>query len=157
MQRWERAVNTLSVRRPHPHKVHRKCQAFPISKLGGWKHTTAFHESSKTDRHQALKHLRQHWCYGNRSVIGNRGRGWTLRDWNDIGLSPTSGRPETTPNYISNAARNTGISYVFWCTVNSYTNCTVALQGLRHFSKKVIYLSRGSNYIQSLPLLQSQR
>ena len=32
-------------------------QTFPISKLGGWKDTTAFHKSSKTNRHQALKHL----------------------------------------------------------------------------------------------------
>ena len=31
-----------------------------ISKLGGWKHTIAFHKYSKTNRHQALKHLRQY-------------------------------------------------------------------------------------------------
>ena len=65
-------------------------QKFPISKLGGWKHTTAFHKSSKTNRHQALKHLRQNWCYGNRSVIGNRGWWWTFKNWADIGLSPTN-------------------------------------------------------------------
>ena len=29
-------------------------QTFPISKLGGWKHTTAFHKSPKMNRHQAL-------------------------------------------------------------------------------------------------------
>ena len=63
-------------------------QTFPISKLGGWKHTTAFNKSSKTNKHQALKHLRQYWCYGNRSVIGNRGGRWTFRNWGDIGLSP---------------------------------------------------------------------
>ena len=42
----------------------RKCitgsQTFPISKLSGWKHTTAFYKSSKMNRHQALKHLRQY-------------------------------------------------------------------------------------------------
>ena len=38
------------------------CQSrtFPLNKLGGWKHTTAVHKSSKTNRHQALKHLRQY-------------------------------------------------------------------------------------------------
>ena len=34
-------------------------QNFSKSKLGGWKHTTAFHKSSDTNRHQTLKHLRQ--------------------------------------------------------------------------------------------------
>ena len=34
-------------------------QTFPISKLGGWKHTITFHKSSRTNRHQALNHLRQ--------------------------------------------------------------------------------------------------
>ena len=34
-----------------------------------------------------------------------------------------------------------------------YTNCTLALQGLRLFATKVIYLSRGINNIQSLWLL----
>ena len=29
-------------------------QAFPIRKLGGWKHTTAFHKSSETNWHQTL-------------------------------------------------------------------------------------------------------
>ena len=33
-------------------------QTFPISKLGGWKHTAAFHKSSKMNRHQRLRHLR---------------------------------------------------------------------------------------------------
>ena len=33
---------------------------FPISKLGGWNYTTAFHKSLKTNRHLALKHLRQY-------------------------------------------------------------------------------------------------
>ena len=32
-------------------------QTFPVSKLGGWKHTTAFHKSSQANRHQVLKHL----------------------------------------------------------------------------------------------------
>ena len=54
----------------HAQKCITCTQTFPISKLGGWKHTTAFHKSSKTNRHQALEHLRQYWCYGNLSVIG---------------------------------------------------------------------------------------
>ena len=65
-------------------------QTFLISKLGGWKYTTAFHKSSKTNRHQALKHLRQYGCYGNWSVIGNREGSWTFRNWSDIALSPAS-------------------------------------------------------------------
>ena len=65
-------------------------QTFPISKLGGLKHTTAFHKSSKTNRYQALKHLGQYRCYGNWSVIGNRRGRWTFRNWGDIGLSPAS-------------------------------------------------------------------
>ena len=32
-------------------------QTFPISKMGGWKHTTVFHKSSETNRHRMLKHL----------------------------------------------------------------------------------------------------
>ena len=35
-------------------------QTFPISKLGGWKHTTTFHKPSEANRHQALKRLRQY-------------------------------------------------------------------------------------------------
>ena len=65
-------------------------QSFPISKLGGWKHTTAFHESSKANRHQALKHLRQYRCYGNQSVVGNKRERWTLWNRGDIGPSPAS-------------------------------------------------------------------
>ena len=52
-------------------------QTFPISKRGGWKHTIALHKLSKTNRHQALKHLSQYWCYGNRSVIGSSWGWWT--------------------------------------------------------------------------------
>ena len=56
----------------------------PVSKLGGWKHTTAFHKLSKTNRHQALKHLRQYWwCYGYWLLIGNREGRWTFRNWGD--------------------------------------------------------------------------
>ena len=39
---------------------------------------------------EVLKKLRQYWCYGNRSVIGNRGGRWTFRNWGDTGLSPAS-------------------------------------------------------------------
>ena len=56
----------------HEQKSITGTHTFPISKLGGWKHTTALHKSFKTNRHQALKHLRQYWCYGNWLVIGNR-------------------------------------------------------------------------------------
>ena len=42
----------------HAQKCITGTQTFPISKLGVWKPTTAFHKSSKADRHQALKHLR---------------------------------------------------------------------------------------------------
>ena len=45
----------------------RKCitgtQTLLISKLCGWKHTTAFYKSSKMNQHHALKHL------GNTDVI----------------------------------------------------------------------------------------
>ena len=37
-----------------------------------------------------LKHFRQHWCYGNRSVICNRRGRRTFRIWVDIGLSSES-------------------------------------------------------------------
>ena len=43
-------------------------QTFP-QQTGGWMHTTAFQKSSNTNRLQALKHLRQYWCYGNRSKL----------------------------------------------------------------------------------------
>ena len=74
-------------------------QTFPISKLGGWKHTTAFHKLSKMNRHQALKHLRQYLCYGNWSVIGNRRGWWTFQNWGDIGLSKAS-RETTQTNKL---------------------------------------------------------
>ena len=41
-------------------------------------------------RHQTLKHLGQYWCYGNWSVIGNRGGRWSFWNWGDIGLFPAS-------------------------------------------------------------------
>ena len=67
-----------------------KCVSFPISKLGGWKHTTAFHKSSKMNRHQMLKHLRQHWCNRNCPAVGNRLGQWSLWNWGDIGMPQTS-------------------------------------------------------------------
>ena len=82
----------------HSQKCITGTQLFPISKLCGWKHTIAFHKSSKMNRHQTLKHLRQYWCYGNPSVISNRGGRWTFRNWSDIGLSPA--RRETTQTNI---------------------------------------------------------
>ena len=74
----------------HAQKCIAGTKTFSISKLSGWKHTTAFHKSSKTNRHQVLKHLRQYWCYGIWSIIGNRRRRWTFRNWGDIGLSSAS-------------------------------------------------------------------
>ena len=67
-------------------------QTFPISKLGGWKHTTAFRKSSKTNRHQTLKHLRQYLCYGNWSVIGNRRGRWTFRNWVTLACLQQAGK-----------------------------------------------------------------
>ena len=70
----------------HSKKCIRGTQTFLISKLGGWKQNIAFHKSSKTNRHQALKHLRQYWSYGNwqqRRTVG-------LSELGDIGLSPAS-------------------------------------------------------------------
>ena len=74
----------------HTQKCITDIQTIPISKLGGWKHTTVFHKSSEANRHSVLKHLRQYRCYGNRSVVGNRGGQWTLWNRGDIGLSPAS-------------------------------------------------------------------
>ena len=76
----------------HLQKCITGTQTFPINKLGGWKHITAFHKSSKANRHQALKYLRQYWCYGNLSVIGNRGGQWTFRNWGIIALSQQAGK-----------------------------------------------------------------
>ena len=62
----------------HRQKYITSTQIFPMSKLCGWKD------------HQALKHLRQYWCYGHWSVIGNRRGRLTFRNWGDISLSPAS-------------------------------------------------------------------
>ena len=37
-----------------------------------------------------LKYLRQYRCYGNQSLIGNRGGRWALWNRGDFGLSPAS-------------------------------------------------------------------
>ena len=74
----------------HAQKRITGTQTFMISKLGGWKLTTAFHKSSKANRHQALKYFRQYCCYGDWSVIGNRRGRWTFRNWGDISLSLAS-------------------------------------------------------------------
>ena len=62
----------------HTQKCITGTQTFPISKLVDWKNTTAFDKWSAANRHLALKHVRQYWCYGNRSVVGNRGGWWIL-------------------------------------------------------------------------------
>ena len=74
----------------HTQKRITGTQTFPISKLGGWRHTTVLYKSSETNHHQTLKHLWQYWCYGNWSVIGSRGGRWTFWNWGDICLSPAS-------------------------------------------------------------------
>ena len=84
----------------HPQKCIIGTQTFPISKLGGWKHTTAFHKSLKMYIQQALKHLRQYLCYGIQSVIGNRGGRWTFRNWGVIGQSKSG-------NYLNVQAAET--------------------------------------------------
>ena len=71
----------------HSKKCVTGTKTFQISKLGSWKHTTAFHKSSNTNRHQTLKHLRQYWCYGNWSVIGNRRGRWTFRNYYGVTLA----------------------------------------------------------------------
>ena len=58
----------------HTQKCITGRQIFPISKLGGWKHTTAFHKSFENNRHQTLKRFKNHRCCRNQSIIGNRRR-----------------------------------------------------------------------------------
>ena len=41
----------------HVQKCITGTQTIPISKLGSWKHITAFHKSSEANRHQVLKYL----------------------------------------------------------------------------------------------------
>ena len=43
----------------HAQKCITGTETFPISQLGGGKHTIAFNKSSKTNRYPVLKHLRQ--------------------------------------------------------------------------------------------------
>ena len=69
-------------------EVHHRYPDLSDKQTGWLEDTTAFHKSSKTNRHQALKHLRQYWCYGNWAVIGDRRGRWTFRNWGDISLSP---------------------------------------------------------------------
>ena len=80
----------LAVSQDKSQKCITGTQTFPIFKLSGWKHSTEFHKSFRTNRHQTLKHLGQYCCYRNRSVIGNRGDRWTFRNWGDIGLYSAS-------------------------------------------------------------------
>ena len=63
----------------HAQKCITGTQSFLISKLGGWS-TPLRSINPPRQRHQGLKHLTQYRCYGNRSVVGNRGGRWTL--WN---------------------------------------------------------------------------
>ena len=86
-------------RMQHAQKCITGTQTFPISILGGWKHTAVFHKLSEVNRQQALKHLRQYLyrCYGNQSVVGNRRGRWTLYNRGDIGLSPASWETANKP------------------------------------------------------------
>ena len=88
----------------HAQNIITDTQTFTISKLGGWKHTTAFHKSSDANRHPEVKHIRQYSCYGNRSVIGTEkdGRpfriGVTLACLQQAGKLPRrTSRQNTTP------------------------------------------------------------
>ena len=65
-------------------------QTFLISKLGGWSTILCSTNRPRRTEHQKLKHLRHYWCYGDRSVIGNRGWRGTFRNRGDIGLSPAN-------------------------------------------------------------------
>ena len=58
-------------------RVLRLAQTLPIMKLGGWKHTTAFHNFFETNRHQTPKHD-TNWYYGNREHQYNTARGVTI-------------------------------------------------------------------------------
>ena len=92
--------------------MHKKCitvtQTFPISKLGGWKPSNAFHKSSVANQHQALKHLRQYRCYGNCSVVGNTGGWWTLWNRGDIGLSSASRETTRRTRHRNTTPRRAG-------------------------------------------------
>ena len=86
---FEQSKNYQSFTLPRAYRV------VPISKLDGWKHTTAFLKSSETNLQQTLIHLRQYWCYGNRSVIGNRWGKSIFRNW---GNRPDPSRQENYPD-----------------------------------------------------------
>ena len=89
----------------HTQKCITGTQIFQISKQCCWKHITAFLKSTKTKRHQALKHLGQCWCCGNRSVIGNRRWRLIFRNRGDIGLPPASRETTKRTNRIKTALR----------------------------------------------------
>ena len=48
------------------------------------------YKSFEANQDQAIKHLRQCWCYRNQSVVGSIGGRWTLWNRGDIGVSPAS-------------------------------------------------------------------
>ena len=60
----------------HTQKGITSAKIFPISELGGWKHTSAFHKTHKMNWRQKLKYLRQCRCSENWSVIGDY---WPMR------------------------------------------------------------------------------
>ena len=121
------------------HKVNRGTQSFLISKLGGWKHTTACHKSSKTNRHHSLEYFRQYCCYVNRSVIRKRGRRWTFRWTQQAGKLPrlTSRRNTTLSSSLTSAVAMT----------------KKKLQSLKLFESTpanfTLYISRLLNYFRS--------
>ena len=52
-------------------KVHHTYPDLSDKQTGWLEAYTEFHNSSETNLHQTLEYLKQHWCYGNLSVIGN--------------------------------------------------------------------------------------
>ena len=77
--------------------------------IGGLKHTTVFHKSSKTNRHQALKHLRQYRYCGNRSVIGNRKVRWTFGNWVTFSCLQLTGNIIVSANHRGRRAQWTSL------------------------------------------------
>ena len=66
-------------------------QTFPLIKLGGWKHSIAFHKASETiDATQS--NTLDNTDVMERSVIGKWGGRRSFRDWGDIGLCAAAGK-----------------------------------------------------------------
>ena len=122
----------------HEQKCITGTQTFLISKLGGWKDTTAFHKSSKTNRHQALKHLTILMLW-KLVVIDNRIGRSTFRNWGDIGLSPAS-RETTQTNKPPKHDTKTTITSIITPTLWHSTCALCASPGnTRFFDRTSVY------------------